>query len=85
MNTTAKSLCFPSTTSRIDFVSVSTYPPPHPPPPLPWPSARLYHSRCSPDFYNITGKKPLTYYEYLTSEGAAGDTGGGLYKLNAVV
>lgn len=34
-----------------------------------------FYSRCSPDFYNITGKKPLTYYEYLTTKGAAGDTG----------
>eukprot|EP00729_Bicosta_minor_P018409 gene18409-27029_t len=34
-----------------------------------------FYSRCAPDFYNITGKRPLTYYEYLTTEGAAGDTG----------
>jgi uncharacterized protein YbjT (DUF2867 family) len=34
-----------------------------------------FYSRCSPDFYNITGKRPLTYYEYLTTKGAAGDTG----------
>jgi hypothetical protein len=34
-----------------------------------------FYSRCSPDFYNITGKRPLTYYEYLTTQGAAGDTG----------
>jgi hypothetical protein len=34
-----------------------------------------FYTRCSPDFYNITGKKPLTYFEYLTTQGAAGDTG----------
>lgn len=34
-----------------------------------------FYTRCAPDFYNITGKRPLTYYEYLTTEGAAGDTG----------
>lgn len=34
-----------------------------------------FYSRCSPDFYNITGKRPLTYFEYLTTKGAAGDTG----------
>ena len=34
-----------------------------------------FYSRCSPDFYNITGKRPMTYFEYLTTEGAAGDTG----------
>jgi uncharacterized protein YbjT (DUF2867 family) len=34
-----------------------------------------FYSRCSPDFYNITGHRPLTYYEYLTTRGAAGDTG----------
>lgn len=34
-----------------------------------------FYTRCSPDFYNLTGKRPLTYYEYLTTRGAAGDTG----------
>ena len=34
-----------------------------------------FYSRCSPDFYNITGKRPMTYFEYLTTKGAAGDTG----------
>ena len=34
-----------------------------------------FYSRCSPDFYNLTGKRPLTYFEYLTTPGAAGDTG----------
>ena len=34
-----------------------------------------FYTRCSPDFYNLTGKRPLTYYEYLTRKGAAGDTG----------
>ena len=27
------------------------------------------------DFYNLTGKRPWTHYEYLTTKGAAGDTG----------
>lgn len=34
-----------------------------------------FYTRCSPDFYNITGHRPLTYKEYLTTKGAAGDTG----------
>ena len=34
-----------------------------------------FYSRCSPDFYNLTGHRPLTYFEYLTTQGAAGDTG----------
>lgn len=34
-----------------------------------------FYSRCSPDFYNLTGKRPMTYVEYLTTKGAAGDTG----------
>ena len=34
-----------------------------------------FYTRCSPDFYNITGKKPTSYMEYLTTPGAAGETG----------
>ncbi|MBU48822.1 MAG: hypothetical protein CL920_09010 [Deltaproteobacteria bacterium] len=34
-----------------------------------------FYTRCSPDFYNITGHKPTSYYEYLTTEGASGETG----------
>jgi len=34
-----------------------------------------FYSRCSPDFYNLTGRRPTTYYEYLTEKGAAGDNG----------
>ena len=34
-----------------------------------------FYSRSSPCFYNLTGHRPLSYYEYLTTEGAAGDTG----------
>ena len=34
-----------------------------------------FYSRCSPDFYNLTGRRPTTYYEYLTENGAAGDNG----------
>jgi len=34
-----------------------------------------FYTRVSPDFYNITGRKPTSYLEYLTSKGAAGETG----------
>lgn len=34
-----------------------------------------FYTRCSPDFYNIVGRKPTSYAEYLEREGAAGDTG----------
>jgi len=34
-----------------------------------------FYSRTSPDFYNITGRKPTSYIEYLTTKGAAGETG----------
>lgn len=34
-----------------------------------------FYTRCSADFYNIIGRRPTTYYEYLTSIGAAGETG----------
>merc|ERR1712159_813589 len=34
-----------------------------------------FYTRCSPDFYNITGRKPTSYSEYLTTKGAAGETG----------
>lgn len=34
-----------------------------------------FYTRCSPDFYNITGHKPTSYYDYLTTEGASGETG----------
>merc|ERR1711862_845324 len=34
-----------------------------------------FYTRCSPDFYNIVGRRPITYVEYLTSKGAAGETG----------
>jgi len=34
-----------------------------------------FYTRCSPDFYNLTGRKPTSYAEYLTSKGAAGETG----------
>jgi len=34
-----------------------------------------FYSRVSPDFYNITGHKPTSYEEYLTTKGAAGETG----------
>jgi uncharacterized protein YbjT (DUF2867 family) len=34
-----------------------------------------FYTRCSPDFYNIVGRRPTTYTEYLTQKGAAGETG----------
>jgi len=34
-----------------------------------------FYTRCSPDFYNLTGKKPQAFIEYLKSPGAAGETG----------
>eukprot|EP00928_Gymnodinium_smaydae_P088106 TRINITY_DN7224_c0_g1_i2.p1 TRINITY_DN7224_c0_g1~~TRINITY_DN7224_c0_g1_i2.p1 ORF type:complete len:346 (-),score=66.52 TRINITY_DN7224_c0_g1_i2:218-1207(-) len=34
-----------------------------------------FYTRVSPDFYNITGRKPTSYLEYLTTKGAAGETG----------
>ncbi len=34
-----------------------------------------FYCRCSPDFYNITGHKPTSYYDYLTTKGACGETG----------
>jgi len=37
--------------------------------------ANGFYTRCSPDFYNLTGRKPTSYAEYLVTKGAAGDTG----------
>lgn len=34
-----------------------------------------FYARVSPDFYNIVGRKPTSYAEYLTTKGAAGETG----------
>ena len=34
-----------------------------------------FYCRCSPDFYNITGHKPTSYADYLTTAGASGETG----------
>ena len=34
-----------------------------------------FYCRTSPDFYNLTGHKPTSYYDYLTTEGASGETG----------
>lgn len=34
-----------------------------------------FYTRCSPDFYNLTGEKPTSYYDYLTTPGASGETG----------
>jgi len=42
-----------------------------------------FYSRCSSDFYNLTGRRPTTYSEYLTTKGAAGETGlEELYQAN---
>lgn len=34
-----------------------------------------FYCRCSPDFYNLTGRKPTRYFDYLTTKGASGETG----------
>lgn len=34
-----------------------------------------FYCRCSPDFYNITGKKPTSYFDYLSTKGVSGETG----------
>jgi uncharacterized protein YbjT (DUF2867 family) len=34
-----------------------------------------FYTRCSPDFYNLTGRKPTTYLDYLTTKGPHGETG----------
>jgi len=34
-----------------------------------------FYTRCSPDFYNLTGKKPTSYLDYLTKAGPHGETG----------
>lgn len=34
-----------------------------------------FYTRCSPDFYNLTGHKPTSYYDYLTTTGVSGETG----------
>lgn len=34
-----------------------------------------FYSRVSPDFYNLTGRKPTSYADYLVNKGAAGETG----------
>ena len=34
-----------------------------------------FYTRCSPDFYNLTGRRPTAYLDYLRTRGAAGETG----------
>lgn len=34
-----------------------------------------FYCRCSPDFHNLTGHKPTSYADYLTTRGASGETG----------
>jgi len=42
-----------------------------------------FYTRCSPDFYNLTGRKPTSYADYLRTKGAAGETGlQELYQAN---
>jgi len=42
-----------------------------------------FYTRCSPDFYNLTGRKPTSYAEYLVNKGMAGETGlQELYQAN---
>lgn len=42
-----------------------------------------FYTRCSPDFYNLIGRRPTTYAEYLVTKGAAGETGlEELYQAN---
>jgi len=37
--------------------------------------ANGFYTRCSPDFYNIIGRKPTSYADYLKNKGMAGETG----------
>lgn len=42
-----------------------------------------FYCRCSPDFYNLTKRKPTAYYDYLMNKGACGETGlEELYQAN---
>merc|ERR1719183_2768226 len=34
-----------------------------------------FYTRCSPDFYNIVGRKPTSYAEYLKTKTPGGVTG----------
>lgn len=34
-----------------------------------------FYTRCSPDFYNLTGHKPTSYADYLATSGVSGETG----------
>ena len=34
-----------------------------------------FYTRCSPDFYNLTGRRPTSYQEYLSQPGPHGGTG----------
>jgi len=34
-----------------------------------------FYTRCSPDFYNIVGRRPTTYAEYLVQKTPSGTTG----------
>eukprot|EP00933_Yihiella_yeosuensis_P003398 TRINITY_DN10617_c0_g1_i1.p1 TRINITY_DN10617_c0_g1~~TRINITY_DN10617_c0_g1_i1.p1 ORF type:complete len:325 (+),score=82.67 TRINITY_DN10617_c0_g1_i1:81-1055(+) len=34
-----------------------------------------FYTRVSPDFYNLTGRAPTSYFDHLTKPGVAGETG----------
>lgn len=34
-----------------------------------------FYTRCSPDFYNLHGRKATSYHDYLTQKGPFGETG----------
>eukprot|EP00929_Paragymnodinium_shiwhaense_P028160 TRINITY_DN16390_c0_g1_i1.p1 TRINITY_DN16390_c0_g1~~TRINITY_DN16390_c0_g1_i1.p1 ORF type:complete len:325 (-),score=79.63 TRINITY_DN16390_c0_g1_i1:124-1098(-) len=34
-----------------------------------------FYTRVAPDFYNLTGRKPTSYADYLVNRGASGETG----------
>eukprot|EP00929_Paragymnodinium_shiwhaense_P085753 TRINITY_DN4618_c0_g2_i1.p1 TRINITY_DN4618_c0_g2~~TRINITY_DN4618_c0_g2_i1.p1 ORF type:complete len:376 (-),score=91.65 TRINITY_DN4618_c0_g2_i1:261-1352(-) len=34
-----------------------------------------FYTRVAPDFYNLVGRKPTSYAEYLVTKGASGETG----------
>jgi len=34
-----------------------------------------FYTRVAPDFYNLTGRKPTAYADYLVTKGASGETG----------
>ena len=39
------------------------------------PASFILYFRRAPDFCNLTGHKPTSYYEYLTTKGPTGESG----------